>query len=145
VGTDVLKGKNERSNKALEDSVKREVILLHFAKKPIGSIENANFMMTAMKQPSPHVTPSMVAEATKSVLASSPNLKVVADTRIETIAGKKFALVEYVLTASDQSVKIKYYATVIKGFAVAFSLSFADEQDMVPLGKVVESISFVPK
>lgn len=142
IGADILKSKNERSNKALEDSTKREVVLLHFAKKPIGSIENAMFMMAVLKQPSPSVTPSMVAEATKSVLSKSPNLKVVRNTRIETIASRKFALVDYEITVNGQTAKIKYYATVINGFALTFSLSYVDDTDLIELAKVVEYLKF---
>lgn len=145
VGVDVVKGKNKTSNRALEDSIGKEVVLLNVTKKPMGALQNAMFMMAVSKQPSKHVTPSMVAEATKSLFASSPTLKLSEDVEIRTVAGKKFACMEFVIKVGDQSATIKYYVTVIDEFALSFSLSYADAADFPELNKILDSLSFSAK
>lgn len=145
MGLNVLKSKNERSNQALEAATKREVIVLHFAKKPMGSGDNAMFMIGVMKQPSESVLPSMVAEATKSLFLSTTNIKVVQDTRSGIVAGKKFALVDYRLTVNEQTVNIKYYVTMIGSYAVGFSLSYVDDSHLTELEKIVASMKFARK
>ena len=142
VGLDVLKGKNERDNKAIEDSLSKEVVLLNVTKKPVGALGNAVFMMGTRKQMSDAVTASMVAEATKSLFDSSPTLRLVADTRVRTIGGRKFALLDYALQANGQTATIKYFVTVVKGYAISFSLSYDQDTDLAELQKVVESLQF---
>lgn len=142
IGTDFLKGENERSNRALEASTKREVILFHLSRKPIGSLGNCSFMIAVLKQPSAKVLPAMVAEATKSLLANSPNLRISKDTRTGIVAGKPFAMVDYELTVGEQKLSILYYVTVIKGYAFTFSLTYADDADRKELEKIVSTIRF---
>ncbi len=142
VGLDMFKSKNEKNNRALQDSVNNEVALLNVAKKPIGSLGNAVFMMATRKQPSAAVTPSMLAEATKSALATSPGLKLTQGLRLRTIAGKQFALLDYTVTANGQTASIKFFATMVRNYSLTFSLSCADEADLPELQKIVESMKF---
>ena len=144
-GLDVTKGNNERSNRALEESIKNEVVLLNVTKLPVGALGNAMFMMAVRKQASSAVTPSMVAEATKSAFTGSPTVKVASDTRVVTIAGKKFARVDFGINVNGQTATVLYYVTMIDGFAVTFSLSYADESDLAELDKIRESLNFSSK
>lgn len=145
MGTDVVKGKNERSNKALEESIKQEVVLLNVTKKPIGALENAMVMIGVRKQPSKHITASMVAEATKSLFASSPTVKLTKDVEVVTVAGKKFAAMEFVIDVGEHHGRIKYFVAMVDGFALSFSLSYDDEADFAELKKSWDSLKFSPK
>ncbi|MBK9156199.1 MAG: hypothetical protein IPM25_18660 [Chloracidobacterium sp.] len=145
IGTDFLKGKDERSNRALEASTKSEVVLFHLARKPIGSIGNCSFMIAVLKQPSAHVLPTMVAEATKSMFVNSPNLKIVKDTRTGTVGRQKVAMVDYELSAGEQKVSILYYVAIVKGYSFSFSLTFSNEEDRKALEQIRDSMVFALK
>ncbi|HRJ89443.1 MAG TPA: hypothetical protein PLN05_14440 [Pyrinomonadaceae bacterium] len=147
IGTDFLKGDNQRSNNELESSIKQEVVLFHLTRKPMGSIGNCVFMLAVQKQPSPKVLPKMVAEATKSLLVNSPNLKVARDTRTAMITGRQFAMIDFEMTVGEQKVIILYYVTVTKGYALSYSLTFADtaDADRLALENIARSITFDKK
>ncbi|MGH9947069.1 MAG: hypothetical protein ACRD6X_07725 [Pyrinomonadaceae bacterium] len=145
VGTDVLKTKNENKNKEVADAVKRDIVLLHFSRKPIGTPGNAMFIMAITKQLSAAVLPSMVAEATKSIFAGNPNITIVKDNRPVFISERKFAVVDFEIKVVDKSVSSRLFVTVVNGFAISFSLSSVNEADRLELEKVVESIKFVKK
>lgn len=145
IGTDFLKGKNERSNRALEASTKSEVVLFHLARKPIGSIENCSFMIAVLKQPSEHVLPTMVAEATKSLFVNSPNMKVVKDTRTGMVGGRKVAMVDYELAVGDKRVTILYYVAIVKGYSLSFSLTYSGDEDRKALESIRDTMRFTLK
>ncbi len=143
VGTEVVKSTDERKNKALQDSFKRETMLLQATKLPIGAMDNAMFVIVANRQMSPAITASMVAEATKSAFSASPALKLLNDTRVETIAGRKFARLDYGININgEQKGKILFYATMHKNYALTFSLSYSDESDLATLQQIVGSFKF---
>ena len=143
VGSDIVAGTDEKKNKAIKDSMAKEVVLLNLMKKPLGAFGNAMFMMVATRQASPKVTPSMVAEATKSVFSSSPALKLTGDTQVKTIVGRQFALLDYEITVNERTVKSKFHVTMVGTYALTFSLSYTEDEDLAELQKIVDSIRFV--
>lgn len=145
IGTDMFKGDDERSNRALEDSTRKEVVLLHLARKPMGSLENCSFMLGVMKQPNPKVLPAMVAEATKSLLMKSPNLRVIKETRTGAVGGQRVAMVDYEFTVGDQKITILYYVAMVKGYAISFSATYINNEDLKSLEDIISSMRFKTK
>jgi hypothetical protein len=146
IGQDVLKSDSERDNRAFEESIRKGIVLLNVTKKPVGAAENAVFALSVQKQPSPHVTPAMVAEATKSIFDRTPALKLVKDTRIETIAGRKFALLDYEMSFNGEVVGvIRCFITMVKGFSLSFSLSYLQSGNSGELEDIVRSLKFTDK
>lgn len=142
IGTDTLKGKDQRDNKLVEESIRLSITLLNVTKKPVGASENAAFVLVVNKQSSSGYTPAMIAEATKSVLDSSPVLKLTADTRVKTVGGRNFALLDYEINANGQRANTKFYVTMIRDYSLSFSLSYVNDSDLVLLEKIVETMQF---
>jgi hypothetical protein len=145
MGSEFLKGDDGRPNRLLDESLKTEMVLLQISKKPIGAVENAMFVMAIQKQPSSAVLPKMVAEATKSVMLKSANILVVKDTNERMIGGKRFALVDYEIEVGAVIVSVRTFVTVIKGYALSFSLSKPSTLLEPDLEKIADSISFTAK
>lgn len=143
IGTDVLKGSDQQANKMLVESTETEIVLFHASKKPLGSIGNQSLLMAVQQQPSPSVLPTMVAEATKSLLLNSPGMEVTKDTRKAMIGGREFALVDFKLNVGSQVVLVRYFVTVIRGYALTFSLSLLDGDTPSELDAILSSIRFV--
>ncbi len=145
MGSEFLKGDDGQPNRLLDESLKTEIILLQVSKKPLGAVENAMFLMAIQKQPSNAVLPKMVAEATKSVLIKSTNIRVVKDTNERLIGGKRFALVDYEIDVGAEIVIVRTFVTVIKGYALSFSLSRPLSLSAPDLEKIADSITFTAK
>lgn len=102
-------------------------------------------MIAVLKQPSEHVLPTMVAEATKSLFVNSPNMKVVKDTRTGMVGGRKVAMVDYELAVGDKTVTILYYVAIVKGYSLSFSLTYSGDEDRKALESIRDTMRFTLK
>lgn len=69
-GQDNLKSDNERNNKLIEESIAKEIILLNYSSKVLGSTENSLFGMSVSKNPNGATANMMLAATVKTLTAS---------------------------------------------------------------------------
>ena len=145
VGVDSMQSGTSKFNRALDEAASREVVVLAVGKKPLGAIENSAFAIGIFKQPSAHVTPKMVTEAAKSLLLTNPNNTLVRDVKTEMIGGQQFAVFDTELTAvGGIKVPLRYYATMIRGYSLTVSMSYADKESLDLMEDAFRSIKFLP-
>jgi hypothetical protein len=145
IGVEGIKSNNSTVNKAIDDAVVSSIILLVYAKRPLGAIENAALEIGAQKQLSKYITAKMLVEATKSAYLKNPNTKVLSDLREEILAGRKFHTIEFELEILGQRVPLRLYVTVAKQYALTFALSSMDPLSMRILEDAFRSIRFHEK
>lgn len=60
----------------------------------------------------------------------------------ETLDNKNFDVMELAIDLGPMTVKQKYYAAVIKGYALSFVISYTNEEELSSLNQIIESINF---
>jgi hypothetical protein len=145
VGVDALKTKNAKNNKALEEAARAEIIILLYAKKPLGTMENSVLAIGAAKQPSAKITPQMVVEAAKSLFLKNPKNRLIQDTKAEMIGGKNFASMVIDLDLNGTVLRLKYFATMIREYSMTASMSYDYSEELSEAEKSLRSIKFVSK
>jgi hypothetical protein len=145
IGVEGIKSNNSTANKAIDAAVASNIILLAYAKRPLGAIDNAALEIGAQKQLSKHITAKMLVEATKSAYLKNPNTKVLSDLREEIVAGRKFHTIEFELEILGQRVPLRIYVTVAKQYAITFALSSKDPLSLRILEEAFRSIRFHEK
>jgi hypothetical protein len=145
IGSDYLKSGKKASDQALERATNAETVILFYSKKPFGSIENSMFAIGATKQPSERVTPKMAAEASKSVLLTSPKATLTRDVSIEKISGRTFATFELAFDVNSQKIRMIYYVTMIRDYSLAVGLAYFDDASLRTMDASFRTIKFTGK
>lgn len=141
IGLEGMKSNEAKTDNALAKAGKAEAVILAISKKPLGSIENAVLAVGAAKQPSSAITPKMVATASRSILLANPKNKSVEDIRIETIGGKQFATFVLDMDLFGNTIRLRYYATMVRSYSLTFSMSNVDPD----LDQLLKTVSFRSK
>lgn len=142
IGVEGLKNNKKRNDKAVEKAASIESVVLAYSKKPLGSVGNSVIALGVARQPSSSITPKMVVEAAKSILLLNPKNKLVEDTKTEEIGGKQFASFIVDLDSFGQTLRLKYYATMIRSFSLTVNLSVGDPESAKVSEASLRSIKF---
>lgn len=142
IGTDALKSEDPSYAKTIQNAVDAELVVLTYAKKPLGAMGNSTLAIGILKQPSNRVTPRMVVEGTKSLLLHSSANKLVRDVQVETIGKTPLASMIIDLSMLGQVVHIKYYAMMLKGYSVTVAMSYSDEEAIKEMDAALRTIRF---
>lgn len=147
MGRELLSGDDKNLKATLRVSEMQSVDLLTVFKHPVGTPVSFNPNIICVAEQIRHLPGIKRGKDyhfhTKKVLQSS-QLKVSFPKEIyaEQIGGMEFDIMTSHMRVAGQTVKQKYYAIVLKGYALVFIVSFSTDEEESELQKVVESIRF---
>jgi hypothetical protein len=146
-GKTIVAGDDKNLNAAIRDSEQKSLTLLCVFKQPPGAPVdfNPSFMCLAEKisgLPGISKGSDYLFHVKKGL--SSPNLQVSFEKPIydSTIAGLQFGVLETKLAIGQAVIRQKYYATILKGYALTFIISYSSEQELQTHNRTLESIKF---
>ena len=144
-GMDALKNGDSRNNARLEAATKKELILINYAKKPIGSPNNSLFIVTALKQ-NAGVTGSAVIAATLSSLKSTGKFELSKSLSRVSIGNTRVDGLEGVLTVNG-SIKIKQRVLVFmrNGYSISIGITGMDDESLNETQGVLSDFKFLAK
>lgn len=145
LGVEMIKSKNERNNKAIDDASKREVVLLAVSQKVLGTPQNISLMIGALKQPNIRVTSQMVVEASKKLLLANPNIKLKKDIYNLKIGGKNFSAVEFQTDLGGTVIGQTLLITIRKGYSLNLAMSYFDDDGKAALESIIKTAGFKDK
>ncbi len=87
----------------------------------------------------------MVVEAAKELFLKSPENNLVQDISVEQIGGKPFASMVLDMTINGQTIRLKYYATMIRDYSVTVSIVASDPESAKVADTSLRSIKFTGK
>ncbi|MEQ1765120.1 MAG: hypothetical protein ABL984_18480 [Pyrinomonadaceae bacterium] len=145
LGADGLKAQDGGTAKEIDLAVGAETVVLAYAKKPLGALGNSVWAVGVGKQPSSRITPSMVVEAAKSLFLKAPENKLIKDVEVEKIDGKEFASMVIDLYIHGQTVRLRYYATMIREFSVTVNMTASDADSLKEAETALRSFKITQK
>lgn len=141
-GSAALKAQSGANSNEIEEGLDAETVVLHYMKKPLGSIGNSTIALGIARQPGSGVTGKMVTEAAKELFLQSDENKLVQDIKVETIGGKQFASMILDMTVYGQIIRLKYYATVVDRYSITVSMIASNDASLKEMEDSLRSIKF---
>lgn len=126
---------------AYEKAASQEVLLFSLTVTKPGSTGVSSLGIGVVKQPE-DVTPLLVCETAAEFFVKNPNYELATKTKTLNRAGKEFARFDLTFTSGQQTVSIRYYATMRKGYSVTFVITHLSKADLDSLEKVIDSLEF---
>ncbi len=145
VGKEILRSGDKSLDTAVDKSIGKTVVLLAAGKYPMNSPgpDPALLQCGAEKLAGPQMTSAAYLEGNKRILLASPlKLRLTRDTYTETIGGLTFAAFDLENQYAMMLVKQKYYATITKGYALFFVISYVADEDHLTLSDVLKTVKF---
>ena len=135
-GKDIGKGRA-----AFEKAASQEVLLFSLLVSKPGSTGVSSLNIGVVKQPD-GVTPALVCDTAADFFVRNPNYQLASKTKTLKRAGKDFAQIELTVTSGKQTLSLRYYATMRKGYSVTFVITHLSKADLDSLEKVIDSLEF---
>ena len=147
MGKEVLAGDDKRMQRVLKASEQQSVNLLAVFKHPVGTpvTFNPNLICTAERLRGFAGIKSgrdYLYHARKLLASSQMQIEFAQDTDTEKLGGVEFDVLQGTITVGDVTVKQKYYATVIKDYALVFITSFNAADQQSALQNILTTVSF---
>jgi hypothetical protein len=142
-GSEMVKGKNAQSEKALEQAVQRLTLLFTASKDIIGIENNAIMIFSAEKAP-PTMQIRNGEDYLRLTVQSFKKLQLPADFKYsETIGSEKLGGETFhYLDVERTGYRQRFYATARKGYALFFTLSYIGDEDLETMKKVIRNSDF---
>lgn len=139
-GRELIKTDNPQTNAQLDASASNTVNLLTVFKYEIGTSVgfNASLICGAEWLETPMSASQYMASAKRVLEMSQKNYEVKPFTT-EMVGGQEFAVMEVVM---DSTIRQKYYASIKKGYALFFILTYAADEDEAILRQALRSVRF---
>ena len=130
-----------KNRKAYEKAAQQEVLLFTLAvnKPALSGVSSLN--IGVVKQPE-GVTPADMCDTAANFFIRNPNYKLTSKTQTMKRAGKDFAKIELTAVYGAQTVALRYYAMMRKGYSVTFVITHLSKADLDSLEKVLDSLEF---
>lgn len=142
-GSEMVKGKTEQTEKALDRAIERLTVLFTTTKDVLGMGNNAIMIFSAEKAPA-LVQIRNGEDYLRLTLQSFKKLQLPADFKYsETIGSEKFGgETLYSLDVQRTGYKQRFYATARKGYALFFTLSYITDEDLETMKKALRNSDF---
>jgi len=144
-GGKVLAGKDKNMNAMMDVSLLRVVNLLTVFKHAIGSPVKSNPHILLIAEKMSHAPGIKSGKDyhfhTKRLLQGS-RVKVTftKDIYTQKIGGRNFDVLTFNFIAAGQTIKTRQYATILKGYALIFSISLTDDKGLSELMSVLNTV-----
>lgn len=145
-GTQMVKGKTTATDKAYQQAVQRLTVLFTASKDILGIENNATMIFSAEKS-TPLVQVRNGRDYLRFNIQSFKKLQLPPDFKYsETIAAEKFgAETFYSLDVQRATFQQRFYATYRKGYALFFTLTYANQEDLETMKEVLRNSDFAWK
>ncbi|VBB09035.1 Hypothetical protein LUCI_4321 [Lucifera butyrica] len=145
-GEKLLTDSDEAKKAGVERSIERTVNLLSASKYPLGTPNkvNANMLVMAEKVsafPGIKTGKDYLLNA-KKMLESSRVKFTFKDITSEKIDGLDFSVLECIFKVQDKQITQKYYAAVIRDYALVFNMTYVSSEDLATLNKAISTVKF---
>jgi hypothetical protein len=146
-GVQLVSGDDENLKTMAKVSELRTVNLLAAFEHPIGSPVDYNPSIVSVAEsvrdlPGIKRGKDYLYQARKMLEAGQISVSFPRDYYTERMGGVEFDVLDAEISVMRKSVKQKYYATIRKGYAVNFILSFTNEEEAASLQKILDSLTF---
>jgi hypothetical protein len=143
IGSEAVKGKNEVSEKALDDAMQRLTVLFTASRDILGMRNNAVMIFSAEKAP-PLVPFRNGEDYLRLNLQSFKKLQLPPDFKYsETLVAEKLGNETfYYLEIQRTGYKQRMYATARKGYALFFTVSYIDDEDLEAIRNTLRNSDF---
>jgi hypothetical protein len=125
---DLMKGENERNNKAFNDAINNQAVLLMVAQKAPGSEGNAVAEMQVRKQP-PGATANVVLAQSAKLMTGSAKAVLTRHLPSVRFGNRTFTGAEFEIQVGSQMLTQQLYITMQRGYAMSVGLTFAAGAD----------------
>ena len=141
-GAELLKSKDEKTNKALEQGLNKEQVLFFVTKLPLGSVGNSIITASALKQADPRITSRIVMDATIKAVTANPNVKLTKPIEVRKIGGRSFMYAEVLMYLNSVIMRTKLYQSTVKGYSLSISHTYTRDEDEPVFDDVLKSVKF---
>jgi hypothetical protein len=122
--------------------------LLTAFKHPLGSKVPVNSSIACVaervsQEPSIKRGRDYLAYSRKVVEASRAAVSFAKGISTETLGGREFDVMHVKMSLAGKTIQQEYYATIIKGYALVFVISYATEEDKATLKSVLDSLTWM--
>jgi len=145
IGRAAVQTGNARADALIDESLKKDVIVLFVSEKPLGAIGNAVFGISITKLPAKGYTPKMLAESFKSAFLQNPKNRVAKEISLENIGGLTWANVLLDLDFFGQPVHNNYFVTVVGDYALVSNMSYQNSDQLRKMDAALRGIKFKRK
>lgn len=144
-GIDALKSGNAQSDRQLADAAKREIVILNYATKPVGSIGNSILAIGTIKQ-ARGATAAMVIAATLKGLTATGKFELIRSLSGVVIGGfKANGLEGNITTFTGAKIKERILVLMRNGYSLSFVLSGTDDDAINVAQNLLGGIKFLAK
>jgi hypothetical protein len=143
VGAEMVKGKTSQTQKAYDSATQRLAVLLTTSKDILGIENNATLIFSAEKS-APLVQIRNGQDYLRLNIQTFKKLKLPADFKYsETISAEKFGNETFYYIQVDRATyRQRFYAIYRKGYSLFFTLSYASNEDLETMKKVIRDSDF---
>ena len=147
MGKEMITGEDKNLKAAMKASELQSVYLFAVFKHPLGApvTFNPGIVCTAERirhAPGIKRGKDYHFHARKVFESSQMDVSFPRDISTENLGGVDFDIMYLQITQAGTTVQQEYYATVMKGYALAFIVSFTTDEEKAALGKVLDTIVF---
>jgi len=144
-GVDLLKNGNAQNDARIETAARKEVIILNYAHKPLGSTGNFILVIGTVKQNS-GVTLPMVVAATLKGMTATGKFELLKSLTGVVIGGLKADGLEGTLT-TNTGIKVKERILILmrNGYSISFVLNGVDDAGLDSAQDILIPLKFFPK
>ncbi len=140
-GVEMFSKNLEKGRAAFEKATSQEVLLFSLAVSKPESTGVSSLNIGVVKQPE-GVTPDLICDDAGAFFVRNPNYKLISKTKKLKRAGNDFAQIELAVVSGEQTLSLRYYATMRKGYSLTFVITHLSKADLESLEKVVDSLEF---
>lgn len=146
-GSHALYGDSSKGQAVLNAAALQVVNLFAVSQYPMGSHVEFNSSILSMAErvrQAPDVkTGTDYLEHVKTQLASGRlAISYPGDIYTTQVGGKDFSVMELEMTTPKMTVRQKYYAAIMKGYALGFILSYSSDEQESSLQKILDTVTF---
>lgn len=141
-GTELLKSKDEKFNKFLEEGLNKEQALFFVTKLPLGSVGNSIITASVLKQGDPRITSRIVMDATIKAVTANPNVKLTKPVEVRKIGGRSFMYAEVLMYLNSVIMRTRLYQSTVNGYSLSISHTYTRDEDEPIFDYVLKSVKF---
>lgn len=137
-GVELLKTDREKTNKAFEEAVKKEVVIFAISQRKAGAEGNPNLAIGVLKQPSNQISAKTVVSVTRDFFLTNPKFKLIKDVENIKINGVVFSTITLETNINNKTVNQKIFMTMRKGYSIDFVLTYPNAEGLKSLEKSLQ-------
>ena len=146
-GVKMVGGEDKNLKAAIKASELQTVNLLTAFKHPVGTPVSFNPNISCVAERVRHMPgikrgKDYLFHSRRLLESSQMDVSFPRDISAEELGGANFDVMYTEMALAGMTVRQKYYATVVKGYALAFVVSFTTEEEEAALQSILESVAF---